>query len=338
MICLGISATLSRLWQQVGERFQLVQSSDSLPPLLDNGTLTPGSGVHNRSWLRWVNASLAFVPTGLTSAKGIGQYTAYALARHGVRQLALCDIKPSSLEETTTELKKHNKDLEILSLELDARKEDSVNAAIDQTVKKFGRIDIGINNAGIGGQPRQSIDVDFEDWQNVIAVNLHGVFLCQKAQIRQMLKQEPLDPPPRGNRGVIINTASMLGLTGASPQTPATAYAASKHGEWSVMMRGNVADDGSGVMGLTRTDALNYARQGIRINAMCSGYIATPLLKNAVVGLSPENDWSERLTDEGTRLPNSWHQRSRRRLRAGSERWRRLQMRWYSLPARCRAS
>lgn len=163
--------------------------------------------------------------------EGIGQYTTYALARHGVRQLALCDIKPSALETTTAELKKHNKDLEIVNLELDTRKEDSVISAIDQTVKQFGRIDIGINNAGIGGQPRQSVDVDLEDWQNVMAVNLNGVFLCQKAEIKQMLKQEPLDPPPRGSRGVIVNTASMLGLTGASPGTPATAYSASKHGE-----------------------------------------------------------------------------------------------------------
>lgn len=156
-----------------------------------------------------------------------------------------------------------------MNLELDTRKEDSVNSAIDQTVKKFGRIDIGINNAGIGGQPKQSIDVELADWENVMAVNLNGVFLCQKAQIRQMLKQEPLDPPPRGNRGVIVNVASMLGLTGASPNTPATAYSASKHG----------------VIGLTKTDAMNYARQGIRINAMCPGYVNTPLLQNAVVRL-----------------------------------------------------
>lgn len=201
------------------------------------------------------------------TSQGIGQYTAYALARHGARQLALCDIKPSALEETTAELRKNNKDLEILNLEVDTRKEDSINSAVDQTVKKFGRIDIGINNAGIGGPLLQSIDVQLKDWENVIAVNLNGVFLCQRAQIRQMLKQEPLDPPPRGSRGVIINTASMLGLTGASPGTPATAYAASKHG----------------VVGLTKTDALTYARQGIRINAMCPGYVATPLLKSATV-------------------------------------------------------
>lgn len=157
--------------------------------------------------------------------------------------------------------------MEVLNLEVDTRNEESITSAIEQTVNQFGRIDIGVNNAGIGGQPRQSIDVELEDWQNVMAVNLNGVFLCQKAQIRQMLKQEPLDPPPRGSRGVIVNTASMLGLTGASPTTPATAYSASKHG----------------VIGLTRTDAMNYARQGIRINAMCPGYVATPLLKNSVV-------------------------------------------------------
>lgn len=147
-----------------------------------------------------------------------------------MRQLALCDINPLSLRITTSELQKIAEDVEVIQIELDTRNEDSVNSAIDQTVKKFGRIDVGINNAGVGGQPRQSVDIDYDDWQNVIAVNLHGVFLCQRAQIRQMLKQEPLDPPPRGSKGVIINNSSMFGLTGASPQTPATAYSASKHG------------------------------------------------------------------------------------------------------------
>lgn len=129
--------------------------------------------------------------------------------------------------------------------------------------------------------------MDLEDWQNVMAVNLNGVFLCQKAQIRQMLKQEPLDPLPRGSRGVIVNTASMLGLTGASPSTPATAYSASKHG----------------VIGLTRTDALTYARQGIRINAMCPGYVATPLLKSAVVRHIPLRSNKKRIADARSSIP-----------------------------------
>lgn len=82
-----------------------------------------------------------------------------------------------------------------------------------------------------------------------------------------MLTQESLDPAPRGNRGVIVNIASMLGLIGASPDTAAVAYTASKHG----------------VMGMTRTDAIMYAPHGIRINAICPGYIDTPMLGDAEI-------------------------------------------------------
>ncbi|KAF2165626.1 hypothetical protein M409DRAFT_67026 [Zasmidium cellare ATCC 36951] len=200
------------------------------------------------------------------AGSGIGQYTAYALASHGVRQLALCDIRPEVLEDTSSELRKrHGDDVQILNLEMDTSKEDSVNSALNDTIKTFSRLDIAVNNAGIGGTPKPTAESDFDDWQRVMSVNLHGVWLCQRAQIRQMLKQEPLLPPPRGGRGVIVNVASMLGLVASSPKTPACAYTASKHG----------------VVGLTRTDGVTYASQGIRINAMCPGYVATPLLKSA---------------------------------------------------------
>ncbi|KAK4542635.1 hypothetical protein LTR36_006684 [Oleoguttula mirabilis] len=205
------------------------------------------------------------------SSTGIGQYTAYAFAKYGVRQLALCDIKPEALEQTSNELKKNFPDVEILSIQMDTSKEDEVNSAVDQTVKKFSRLDIAVNNAGIsGGGPTDQLE--FEDWRRVLSINLDGVWLCQRAQIRQMLKQEPLDPLPRGNRGVIVNVSSMLGLVASAPATPAPAYTASKHG----------------VMGLTKTDATMYASRGIRINACCPGYVATPLLKDATVCVPAE--------------------------------------------------
>ncbi|KAK5689221.1 hypothetical protein LTR17_026423 [Elasticomyces elasticus] len=207
------------------------------------------------------------------AGSGIGQYTAYAFARYGVRQLALCDIRPESLEQTRSELKKRHPEVEVLTIEMDASKEDSINSAVDQTVRKFSRLDIAVNNAGIGHQD-MTHELSLETWRKVMSVNLDGVFLCQRAQIRQMLKQDPLDPLPRGNRGVIVNVASMLGLVASSPVTPAVAYTSSKHG----------------VMGLTKTDAVMYAPKGIRINAMCPGYVGTPLLKDTVAsgGMSTE--------------------------------------------------
>ena len=167
----------------------------------------------------------------LTSSIGIGQYTAYALAKHGVRQLALCDIRPEGLKTTSDELKKRHPDVETIHIEMDTSKEDAVNAAVDETVKRFGRLDIAINNAGIGGKQKQTVDQEFKDWQRVMDVNINGVWLCQRAQIRQMLKQEPIMPLPRGNRGVIVNTASMLGLVASSPASAACDYTASKHGQ-----------------------------------------------------------------------------------------------------------
>lgn len=113
---------------------------------------------------------------------------------------------------------------------MDTSKEDSVNSAVNQTIKQFGRVDIAINNAGIGGAQKQTHDQELKDWQRVMDVNINGVWLCQRAQIRQMLKQEPLTPPPRGSRGVIVNTASMLGLVASSPVSAAVAYTTSKHG------------------------------------------------------------------------------------------------------------
>ena len=156
--------------------------------------------------------------------------------------MALCDIRPEVLETTSEELKKRHPDIETLNIQMDTSKEDSVDSAVDQTVKHFGRLDIALNNAGIGGAPKQTADQDLSDWQRVMNVNVNGVWLCQRAQIRQMLKQEHLTPPPRGNKGVIVNVASMLGLVASSPASAATSYTASKHG----MMRISSEPSGKG--------------------------------------------------------------------------------------------
>ncbi|KAI6828206.1 hypothetical protein KC332_g2907 [Hortaea werneckii] len=198
------------------------------------------------------------------AGSGIGQATALAFARYVARQLALCDIRPDAIAQTTQKLKDHHhKDLEILNLEADTSCEADVDNAVEHTAKHFGRLDIAVNNAGINGKAASSDQLEFENWRKTLSVNLDGVWLCQRAEIRQMLKQEALDQAPRGGRGIIVNVASMLGLVGASPSTPAVAYTASKHG----------------MMGLTRTDAVMYAPRGIRINAVCPGYVATPLLE-----------------------------------------------------------
>jgi NAD(P)-dependent dehydrogenase (short-subunit alcohol dehydrogenase family) len=195
-----------------------------------------------------------------TTAPGIGQYTAYAFARQGIRSFALLDRNP--LTATVAQLKKDYPDVAIKTIEADVTSEPAVNDSIAQTVKEFGRIDHAVNNAGIGGAIKPTADIDLADFERVLAVNAKGVWLCQRAQIRQMLTQSRLSDSPRAFRGTIVNAASMYGVVAPSSATPATAYTASKHA----------------VMGLTKADAVVYAPQGIRINAICPGYVATPLL------------------------------------------------------------
>ncbi|WPG98842.1 Hypothetical protein R9X50_00164000 [Acrodontium crateriforme] len=144
-----------------------------------------------------------------------------------------------------------------------------------------GPLDIAVNCAGIAGGYATDENM-LDDWRRIPSVNLDGVWLCQRAEIQQMLTQESLDPAPRGNRGVIVNVASILGFIGGSPDTAAVAYTSSKHG----------------VMGMTRTDAIMYTPRGIRINAICLGYIDTPMLGNVEV--------QHIIADEVKKCPQHW--------------------------------
>lgn len=203
-------------------------------------------------------------PAGELTAIGIGQYAAYSLARQGVRSFALLDRNP--VTKTISELKKIAPDVSVKEIELDVASEAAVNDSVEQTVKEFGRIDYALNNAGIGGMLKTTDQITKDDFERVLAVNTTGVWLCQRAQIRQMLKQEKLSNSERSYRGSIVNTASMYGIVGPSLNVPSTAYATSKHA----------------VVGLTKADAIAFAPHGIKINALCPGYVATPLVMSSM--------------------------------------------------------
>lgn len=196
--------------------------------------------------------------------KGIGQSTAYSLARQGVRSFALLDR--NAVTTTASELKKIAPDVSIKEFGLDVTDEKAVDDSIVKTVKEFGRLDYAVNNAGIGGLLKTSDEIPTDDFEKVLRVNTIAVWQCQRAQIRQMLKQEKLSESYRSYRGSIVNVASMYGLVAPPLNVPATAYATSKHA----------------VVGLTKSDALAFAHKGIRINAISPGYVMTPLVKDTM--------------------------------------------------------
>jgi NAD(P)-dependent dehydrogenase (short-subunit alcohol dehydrogenase family) len=136
----------------------------------------------------------------------------------------------------------------------DVSRPDAVEAMVAAAIESFGRLDIAVNNAGIGGEAAPVGDYTIEGWNRVININLNGVFYCMRYEIPRMLET---------GGGVIVNMASILGTVGFAMSS---AYVAAKHG----------------VLGLTKTAALEYAKQGIRVNSVGPGFIMTPLISSAM--------------------------------------------------------
>ncbi len=185
------------------------------------------------------------------AGSGIGRATAILFAREGAN-VVVSDVNETGGKETVEHIEAAGG--QATFVRADVSKSAEVQALISSTASAYGRLDYACNNAGIGGAQKFTADYMEADWNQLIGINLTGVWLCMKYEIPQMLKV---------GGGVIVNMSSILGWVGFAG---APAYVAAKHG----------------VVGLTKTAALEYSAQNIRITAVCPAFIQTPMVEKAI--------------------------------------------------------
>jgi NAD(P)-dependent dehydrogenase (short-subunit alcohol dehydrogenase family) len=178
------------------------------------------------------------------AASGIGKAVAQAYIRSGAR-VVISDVSDDAGRATATSL-----GADAHFVHADVSRPDDCRGLVEAAVKQFGRLDIACNNAGIGGENNLTADYSVEGWQQVLGINLSGVFYCMKYEIPAMLA---------AGGGAIVNIGSILSAVGFAG---APAYVAAKHG----------------VLGLTRTAAVEYAKRGIRANVVGPAFISTPMI------------------------------------------------------------
>jgi NAD(P)-dependent dehydrogenase (short-subunit alcohol dehydrogenase family) len=198
------------------------------------------------------------------AGSGIGRACALAFAKEGARVVA-ADVDTAGNDQTVSMIRQNAG--EAMAVYCDVSLSVDVQEMVRQAITAYGRLDFACNNAGVGGMSKPSGEYPEDEWRRIIDINLTGVWLCMRYQIPEMLKN---------GGGAIINVASILGHVGFAN---APAYVAAKHG----------------VVGLTKTAAIEYGTQGIRINAVCPAFIYTPLLEHA--GITEGSDLYNHIAD-----------------------------------------
>ncbi len=186
------------------------------------------------------------------AGSGIGRASAIAFAKTGSKVIVV-DLDPLGGNKTVQEIAAIGG--EAIFMKADVSSVSQVEKLIQKVIRRYGRLDYAHNNAGIEGEISKTADCSEENWDKVIRTNLKSVWICMKYEIRQMVCQK---------FGIIVNTSSVYGLVGSERGMPA--YVASKHG----------------IIGLTKTAAIEYAKSGIRVNAICAGPVNTPFRKRLV--------------------------------------------------------
>ncbi|CZR61244.1 related to dehydrogenase [Phialocephala subalpina] len=206
---------------------------------------------------------VAFV-TG--AAGGIGFAIAKQLILDGITKIAVLDISADGLSSSFSPLSSSS--VKVLQMVIDCSSEAEVDAAVEKTVKEFGRLDVCVNAAGISGSKadrgKGTAALEKNNVEKVLGLNLMGVWICERAQIRQFLRQEARDVStglPLKTRGSIVNLGSLTSHRAIPNISP---YIMAKHG----------------VLGLCRSDALDYGKDGIRINCICPGWIKTGMTED----------------------------------------------------------
>ncbi|OIW33220.1 NAD(P)-binding protein [Coniochaeta ligniaria NRRL 30616] len=188
---------------------------------------------------------------------GIGAAVAKAFARSGCSRIAITDVNKETLMQTQASILTISPQAQVLSVDGDISDEKFVTSLAEQVATKFSRLDYAVNCAGILGPSLRSHETPVDVFDRLNRVNYRGSWLCSRAALGLMLKQEPLDEHPE-QRGSIVNIASQLGIVARPSAAP---YCASK----------------AAIINMTRSDAIDYSQDGIRVNCVCPGVIESPM-------------------------------------------------------------